>query len=125
MDVRSIVSQLRKLDTKHRIKFILHFGSSAIGKSTPLSDVDIAVYYEGTKEERFRFRMKAGGHLPDKADVHIFQDATLTVQKEMLQGKVVYAGDEDLLYNENFRVIKEFNRFEKYYNECIEAYETA
>ncbi|MBS3138442.1 nucleotidyltransferase domain-containing protein [Candidatus Woesearchaeota archaeon] len=125
MNIKSIVSQLRKLDTKHRIKFILLFGSSATGKNTPMSDIDIAVYYEGTKEERFRFRMKASGHLPDKADVHIFQDVPLTVQKEMLQGKVVYVGDKNVLYDKNFRVMKEFNRFEKYYNECIEAYETA
>lgn len=120
MNIKPIISRLLKLDTKQRIKFILHFGSSATGKSTPLSDIDLAVYYDDTKEESFRFRVKANA-LSDKLDIHIFQDVPLTVQKEMLQGTPVFVRDHSLLYSESFRIIKEFGIFEKYYNQCIEA----
>jgi len=115
MNVNTIVSALRKLDTQNKIKFILHFGSSAHGKSTP-RDIDIGVYYKGTKEQRFKFRIKASGALSDKIDLHIFQDVPLTVQREMLQGKVAYMKDEDCLYDEAIRIVKEFRTFEKYYN---------
>lgn len=115
MNIKSIVSKLKKLDTKNRIKFILHFGSSAHHKNTPLSDIDIGVYYEGTTEERFRFRIRASGILSDKVDLHIFQDVPLTVQREMLQGKIVYGKKDSLVYKEGVRVAREFSSFEKYY----------
>ena len=123
MNIASIVSELKRLG-KNRIKFILHFGSSAHGKSTPLSDIDVGSYYEGNADERFRFRIQASG-LFNNVDIHIFQDVPLTVQREMLQGKIAYVRDEDYIYNEGIRVMKEFSRFEKYYNEYLRKRMTA
>ena len=34
-----------------------------------ISDIDIAVYYEGSKEERFRFRKQILGRVNDKFDI--------------------------------------------------------
>jgi len=39
------------------IKFIILFGSAAKGRSTNLSDIDIAVFHSGDKRERFQFRV--------------------------------------------------------------------
>ncbi len=112
-----IKQKLRQLDTHHRIQFIILFGSVAAGKATPLSDVDIAIYYEGTPEERFRFRMTAAGSLPDNVDIQIFQDLPVAVQKEVIGGEVLYCQDFQLMSNEYLRVIQEFDHFEKYQNE--------
>ncbi|HLD33200.1 MAG TPA: nucleotidyltransferase domain-containing protein [Candidatus Nanoarchaeia archaeon] len=120
MDIAKIVSHIKKLGGR-KVKFILHFGSSAHKKSTPLSDIDVGVYYEGTEEERFKFRVKVLGVLTDNVDLHIFQDVPLTVQREMLQGKIVYGRNEQILYDEAVRVAREFSRFEKYYNACLRA----
>ena len=104
---------------KKRIKFIILFGSNSTGKATPLSDLDLAVYYEGTAQERFKFKIKALGELPDKIDLQIFQDLPLTVQKEIIKGKVLYYEDYNLIFEEFMKVIKEYNTFEKYYLEYI------
>ena len=112
--------QKRILDLgKKRIKFIILFGSNSIGKATPLSDLDLAVYYEGDAKERFKFRVKALGELPAKIDLQIFQDLPLTVQKEVIKGKILFYEDYDLIFEEFMKVIKEYNSFEKYYLEYI------
>jgi predicted nucleotidyltransferase len=40
-----------------RIAFIALYGSIAKNRDTHLSDIDLAVFYEGSKEERFKFRI--------------------------------------------------------------------
>jgi uncharacterized protein len=112
-----IKQKILELDDKKKIKFIYLFGSMANGKNTPLSDIDIAIYYQGTAKERFKFRMKVSGNLSDKIDLQIFQDLPLTVKKEVLRGKIIYYDDYQFLFNTVMDVIKEFNQFEKYYNQ--------
>lgn len=119
MDLNTIVSKLRKMDISQRIKFIILFGSTSKGTNSPLSDIDLAVYYEGTPSERFRFRAKALGNLPNKIDLHIFQDLPLIVKKEVISGKVLYSPNFEFTFDEAMKVIKEFNSFEKYYNEYL------
>ena len=72
-DIRSVIGQIKTLGGK-QIKFIILYGSFAEGNQTPLSDIDIAVYYEGSKEKRFRFSIKILGMVSDKFDIQIFQD---------------------------------------------------
>ncbi len=114
---QKIKQTLLRLDKKKRIKFIILFGSMATGKNTLLSDIDIAVYYVGNEEERFRFRVTALGNLSDTVDLHIFQDLPLTVKKEVIAGKIVYYDNYQFLFDEALKVIKEFEFFEKYLNE--------
>ena len=116
MDIGKITQKIVALGKK-KVRFIVLFGSYASGKQTPLSDIDIAVYYDGNKEERFKFRIKASGSLPDKVDLHVFQDLPVLIQKEVLSGKILYYKDYQFTFNEYMKVIKEFNLFEKYYNE--------
>ncbi|MEW5896106.1 MAG: nucleotidyltransferase domain-containing protein [Nanoarchaeota archaeon] len=123
LDLRKVKEKLLKLDkqlNKHqKIKFIFLYGSKAELRDTPLSDIDIAVYYEGNEEERFQFRMKALGELPNKADLQIFQDLPLIVKKEIIGGKVLYYLNYRFLFEQCMKEIKEFNTFEKYYNEYL------
>src|SRR3989338_860117 len=119
MNIKTLTKKLLALDTKKAIRFIILFGSMAKGKNTPLSDIDLAVYYQGSKEERFKFRIKASGELSSKVDLHIFQDLPVAVQKEVLGGKPVYYDDYQFMFEQYMAVIKEFNTFEKYYNQYI------
>ncbi len=123
MNIDNIKRKILKLDTRKRIKFIVLYGSVAHGTSNKLSDIDIAVFYHGTDRERFRFRVKATGELPDKVDLQIFQDLPLYVRKEVLKGKVLYNKDFQFTFNEYMKVIKDFNYFEKYLNHYYEALE--
>ena len=115
-----IVEKLLELDGDKSIQFIVLFGSQALGNATPLSDVDIAVYYEGPPEKRFAFRRNALGYLPDAIDLHIFQDLPLYVQKEVLKGKMLYSTDFQFTFSVYRRVIQEYDDFEKYINEYLE-----
>ncbi|MBI2035011.1 MAG: nucleotidyltransferase domain-containing protein, partial [Candidatus Levybacteria bacterium] len=47
MNIKTLTKKLLALDTKKAIRFIILFGSTAKGKNTPLSDIDLAVYYQG------------------------------------------------------------------------------
>ncbi|MBI4152740.1 nucleotidyltransferase domain-containing protein [Candidatus Woesearchaeota archaeon] len=123
MDLQKIKQALFKLDKKKQIQFIILFGSVAEGRQTPLSDIDIAVYYRGSEEERFKFRVTALGNLQDKIDLQIFQDLPLTVKKEVIGGKILFYRDYQFLFDEVMKVIKEYEFFERYRNQYYAAYE--
>lgn len=119
MDINTIKNKILELDQHRKIKFIFIFGSVAENKSTPLSDVDIALYYAGSAAERFDFRRKALGSLPDQVDLQIFQDLPLTVQKEVINGRVLYCDDREFMISECIKVVREFSSFEKYYQHYL------
>ncbi|MBS3140483.1 nucleotidyltransferase domain-containing protein [Candidatus Woesearchaeota archaeon] len=119
--IEEIKNKILKLDTGRKIKFIYLFGSQAGGKSNPLSDIDIAIYYNGKAKERFEFRIKTLGNLPDKVDLQIFQDLPLAVKREIIGGKVLYWRDYGFLFDTAMAVLREFGYFEKYYNEYFET----
>ena len=119
MDLDEIKKTILKLDKQKRVKFIILFGSVAEGRNNALSDVDVAVYYEGNKKERFNFRLTALSHLPDNVDLQIFQDLPLYIQKNILRGKVLYYDDFQFIFNQFMNVIREFDTFEKYYEQYL------
>lgn len=95
-----------------RIKFIILYGSAVKGKLTILSDIDLAVFYDGNKKERFDFRVKILGRISNEFDIQTFQDLPVYIQKDILStGKVAYFKD----YRETFEIfmktIKEFENF--------------
>jgi len=104
-----------------RIKFILLYGSAAKGKSTNLSDIDIAVFYSGDKRERFQFRIKILGRIGKKFDIQTYQDLPLYIQNEILSsGEVLYFSDYSEIFNTFMKTIREFEdfkpRLELYYS---------
>ncbi|HLC88709.1 MAG TPA: nucleotidyltransferase domain-containing protein [Candidatus Nanoarchaeia archaeon] len=118
MDIDKIRNTLMKLG-RSKVKFIILFGSMVNKRNTPLSDVDVAVYYDGNKKERFKFRIEASGNLPDKVDLQIFQDLPLYIQKEVIAGRILYYDNYQFIFNEFMRIIKDFDSFEKYYQEYL------
>src|SRR3989344_6070926 len=121
MEFKIMIKKILSLDKHKKVKFVTLFGSVKTGGNTPLSDTDIAVYYDGNKKERFMFRRLVSGSLPDKIDVQIFQDLPVVLKKEVIRGKILYQNNFKLLFQESIKVIKEFNRFEKYYNRYLDS----
>ena len=116
--ILSVVSKIKKMGGKN-IKFIILYGSVVEGNQTPLSDIDLAVYYEGTKEERFKFRMKILGDVNDKFDIQIFQDLPLYVRKEVLKGKIMYSSESRFLYEMERRTYQDFDDFKNRFYDYI------
>jgi len=110
-EIQSVVKQIKKIGGKN-IKFVILYGSFADGKQTPLSDIDIAVYYEGSKEERFKFRTQILGDVNDKFDIQTFQDLPLYIQNEIISsGEILYQKSYSEIFDIFFKTIKNFGDF--------------
>lgn len=104
-----------------KVRFIILYGSAARGGLTKLSDIDLAVFYDGDREERFGFRVKILGRVGDEFDIQTFQDLPVYMQKEILsRGNVVYFKDYRETFGIFLRIFREFEdlkpRLELYYS---------
>ncbi|HLC78285.1 MAG TPA: nucleotidyltransferase domain-containing protein [Candidatus Nanoarchaeia archaeon] len=113
-----IINTIRKLGGS-KIQFIILFGSLASGKNNKFSDIDLAIYFEGDKKEKFDFIVKLAGMLPDKYDIKIFQDLPLYIQKDVFKGKLIYAKNKSFAYDVAYKTIKRFEDFKKGYYDYI------
>lgn len=109
-----IKETLLALDKEKKIRFISLFGSQATGKVHKNSDIDLAVFYDGSKKDRFAYRVKASGELGKHLDLHIFQDLPLVVKKEVLGGKVLYYQNFQFVFDVFMKIIREYDHFERH-----------
>lgn len=119
-DISDVIAKIKDIG-RNSIKFIVLYGSAAKGRSTNLSDIDIAVFYSGDKRERFQFRMKILGRIGNKFDIQTYQDLPLYIQNEILSsGEVLYFSDYTEIFNTFMKTIREFEdfkpRLELYYS---------
>ncbi len=115
-NIGRVIGRIRELGGD-RIAFIALYGSVTKNRDTPLSDIDLAVFYEGNKEERFKFRMSVLGRTGDEFDVQIYQDLPLYIQKEVISyGKLLYYKEYDVVFNIYINVIKNFDDFKRHLN---------
>ncbi len=115
------VKKILELDVENKVKFIILYGSQSNNTPTPMSDIDLAIYYDGDKRERFNFRIKISGMLNKKYDIQIFQDLPLQVKKEVIKGKVLHQKDYQFFFDTVMQVIKEHDFFKKYLNMYYEG----
>lgn len=116
------ISKLLKEITKRkdrRIKFVFVFGSVLTPKFNKLSDIDICIYYDADKKERFKFLIELSGNFPDY-EVHVFQDLPLYVRKEILKGKLIYCQDMQFVYDVAYQTLQEWEFFKKGYYDYIQ-----
>jgi predicted nucleotidyltransferase len=118
-EIRKFLSIVRKFKEFKRVKFIILFGSAAEGKLTEGSDIDICIYFDGSKIEGERFRLKLLSELPDYFDVQIFNSLPIFVRKEVLKGKLIYIADRKFTYETFYRTLEEFEDFKKYLYDYI------
>ena len=113
------LDKIKMMNDFNKVKFIILYGSVSRNKENKLSDIDLCVYYDGTKRDAFKMRMKLLGSLNGKYDVQIFKSLPLYLRKEVLGGKVVYVKDRRFLYEVAYSTIKEFDDFKKHYYQYI------
>ncbi len=102
-----------------KVRFVVLYGSAAKGKLTRLSDIDIAVFYIGDKNERFEFRKKILGRVSNEFDIQIFQDLPLYIQKDILSTcEVIYSVD----YRETFEIFMKIIRGFEDFKPRLEVY---
>mgnify|MGYP006307988747 FL=1 len=110
-NLKSVVKIIKKIGGK-KIGFIIQYGSTVTGEQTPLSDIDIAVFYHGTKKQRFEFIITVLGSVDDQFDIHIFQDLPLYIQQEVIsKGKLLYQRDFETTFDIFMRTIQRFSDF--------------
>ncbi|MGQ4892633.1 MAG: type VII toxin-antitoxin system MntA family adenylyltransferase antitoxin [Candidatus Njordarchaeia archaeon] len=99
-DLGKVVDEILRIGGK-KVLFILLYGSRAEGYSRQDSDYDIAVYYEGDEQERYKFIINVLETLGEKFDVKTFQDLPLVLRvKALRDGKLLYYRD----WNELFKI---------------------
>jgi len=109
--VKSVVKTIKKIGGE-KIGFIIQYGSTVTGEQTPLSDIDIAIYYNGTKKQRFEFIITLLGSVDNQFDIHIFQDLPLYIQQEVIsKGKLLYQQDFSNTFDIFMRTIQRFSDF--------------
>lgn len=109
--IPEVIEKMRAIG-KDKVRFVVLYGSAAKGKLTKLSDLDLAVFFNGDKSEKFEFRKKILGRVSNEFDIQIFQDLPLYVQKDILStGKMMYSVD----YIETFEIfMKTIRGFEDF-----------
>lgn len=117
---KSVLKSLPK-EIKKKVRFAILFGSQTTGKANPLSDIDVAIYYEGDKRERFAFRLALMGKLPDYFDIKIYQDLPLYIQPSVLRGKLLYTKDVSFVYAIAYETIQRFEDFRGAYEDYINS----
>ena len=120
-NIKKFLKIVKSMPDFDKVAFIFLFGSVAEGRQNKLSDIDFAVYYQGTNKERFKFRINLLSKSPDSFDAQIFQDLPLFVQKEVLRGRLVYCKDKNLsfVYEKAYEIIKAYEDFKKSYYDYI------
>ena len=118
-EIKMFMRQLKEMPDFHRVRFVILYGSQALGKATPMSDFDFAVYYDGNKDERYRFLINI--NFNENFDAKVFQDLPLYIQKEVLKGKVIYAKDLSFVYDTAYNTIKDYSYFKKYHEDYIKS----
>ena len=114
-----ILQHLKRFGLLAKTKFVILYGSVAQGTATPLSDIDVCISLNLPPQQRFKARVQLQGNLPEKYDIHIFEDLPLYVQKEVLAGKLLYCKDQKELVRRALALIREYEDFEPIYNYYI------
>ena len=103
---------MRTVQGFEKVRFIILYSSVAEGWARAESDIDLAVYYDGNREEAGRFRFTVLSELAgDHYDIQIFAHLPLYIRTEVLRGEVLYCPDERFLYDVAYRTIREFDDF--------------
>jgi len=99
---KSLKKQLNMIFKKQRVILAYLFGSQANGKTGPLSDIDIAVYFKKaiTPDERFDLRLKVLGELTDlfktdDIDLVVLNDAPPLLAHRILKEGILIFSDND------------------------------
>ena len=99
------------------IRFVYLFGSY-LEDPEEANDIDLAVSLDVKNHERAEYKLR--GRVPEGLDLSVFECLPLQVKKEVLEGELIYAGDNSV-YDIAYQTLKDFSRFEPFYRISIGA----
>jgi predicted nucleotidyltransferase len=120
---RTLRGVIAQAENDRDVLAVILFGSQARGDARPGSDVDVCIVLEagapsGLEASRKRLDYLAGRDL----DVKIFQQLPLYIRSRVLkEARVLFARDEDRLYDLAFRTIRAFEDFCPHYQRYLDA----
>ena len=97
------------------MEWVILYGSFSTGNQREDSDIDLCVFIEASKDERFRIRKNILGFLGERFDVQMFQDLPVYVRIEILKGQVLFCRDLSKLNDIAYNTIQDYNLFEHSY----------
>ena len=109
--IQKALNRIKQSDGFSKIRFIALYGSVATGEDTIHSDIDIAISCKLDRFEAELYRMTLLSDLPEKIDLHIFENLPLYIRKSVLGGVFLYMQDEDEVYDLAYDTIREYNLF--------------
>ncbi len=115
MDLESLIERLKSHD---KVLAVILFGSTIRGKTTPLSDVDIAVVVEDPTPED---EAELGSLYSQKIDLVLFHRLPPYIQFEVLrEGKILYLRDEEKFREIKFRTVRTYLEHSRMYKRARE-----
>ncbi len=117
--INEVLETIKSIDKDERVQFVILYGSVSEERQSRSSDIDLAIGYDGDREERFDFRISISGRLPEVFDIQIFQDLPLYVKKEVLGGDVIFFRDKRELYDIAYETVQDYEFFEPLFLDYI------
>jgi predicted nucleotidyltransferase len=112
MKPSEIIDRISELSSIHGAEFSILFGSNATGKTTSISDIDIAVYISETHHYISFFNAVYEIQNDIKIDiVNLANMAAVDYYQIISDGKIIQMKNKDFFANEKFRVMREYLDF--------------
>ena len=114
LTTEEVVSTLKEAFAGKHVCLAYLFGSYAEGKTTSMSDVDIAILLEGKGQELYQAYRETMLAILDaldseRFDLLLLNDAPLNLQFQVIsESRPIYARNEDLLNDFEMTVIRKF-----------------
>ena len=114
-----IAQFIKKVKKDKDILAVAFFGSYARGEK--YNDIDICIFlnpgnYSSLTLSKKKLEYSSG----EKLDVQVFQQLPVYIQERILkEGKIIYCGDEDALYDLYFSSIREIESFKPMYEDYL------
>jgi hypothetical protein len=119
-ELERLLTEVRQDDD---VLAVILFGSAARGELAPHSDVDVClVLHDGARMRSSASRKRLDYLGRFSLDIRIFQQLPLYIRRRVLkEGKVLFARDEEPLYELAFRTAQAFEDFKHIYYDYLEA----
>ncbi|NSW76189.1 MAG: nucleotidyltransferase domain-containing protein [Candidatus Atribacteria bacterium] len=115
---------LEKVRRDTAILAIILFGSYARNEASRLSDIDVCLVFSGRSMSRTEMMHRRLDYLAEfpLLDIQVFQLLPLYIRRRVLrEGKVLYARDEDALYELAYATAKAFEDLKHMYYDYLEG----
>lgn len=102
------------------ILFIILYGSVARGQAMNHSDIDLAIGMKKTPADHMAIRKEIVLKRPyDELDIRLFDQLPMYIQKDVLNGIILYCDDMGTLHDLAYDFIKRYRRFQRYLDDYL------